>query len=44
MPLLKKFKDYKSREEVEKLIRKAIVSVSPNPAKGFIDTFFKENL
>ena len=42
--MLEKFKGYKSREEVEKLIRKAIVSVSPNPAKGFIDKWIEENL
>ena len=42
--MLEKFKGYKSREEVEKLIYRAIVSVSPNPAKGFVDKWIEENL
>lgn len=33
-----------TRKEVVELITKAIISVSPNPAKGYVETWIKENV
>jgi hypothetical protein len=41
---IKSIKDSWNREEVELLISKAIKSVSPNPAKEYVNKWIEENL